>query len=97
MKVKRRIRNIESLLSQIKKLLEKIYWNCLMDIILFGSFTRNSARRGSDVDNTIILRGGVNKTKDIYKIYDVLYDLMLKTDELIFIYPLSEDDIEYSH
>jgi len=96
MKVKRTTREIEHLLPQIRRLLEKIYGDRLVDIILFGSFARNSAGKDSDIDIAVVLRGGVNKAKEIDKIGEVLYDLMLETNELISVYPLGQDEIRNS-
>lgn len=40
-----------------------------------------------------MLKGNVDKAKEIDKIYDVLYELILETGELISVYPLSEEEI----
>jgi len=40
-----------------------------------------------------VLKGNVDKAKEIDKIYDVLYELILETGELISVYPLSEKEI----
>ena len=93
---KRAIKDVESLLPKVRKLLEKIYGDRLVDIFLYGSFARNSAVKESDIDIAIVLKGEINKTKEIDRIYDVLYDLMLENDELISVYPLSEEEIENS-
>lgn len=94
MKLERGIKDVGSLLPRIKKLLEGIYGDRLSDIFLYGSFARNNAMKESDIDIAVVLKGEVNKAKEIDRIYDVLYDLMLETGELISVYPLSEEEIE---
>ncbi len=94
MKSPRGLKDVGSLLLKIKKLLERIYGDRIVDIFLYGSFARNNALQESDIDIAIVLKGEVNKVKEIDRIYDVLYDLMLKTDELISVYPISEEEIE---
>lgn len=96
MKVKRTIKNIKDLLPKIRELLERIYGDRLMEVFLYGSFARNKAMKESDIDIAVVIRGRVNKTKEIDKIYDVLYDLMLETGELISVNPLSDEEIKNS-
>jgi predicted nucleotidyltransferase len=97
MKSKRTKREIEPLLPQIRKILERIYRDRLVDIILYGSFARNRATTDSDIDIAVVLKGSVDAVKEIDRIYDELYDLMLETGELISVYPLSEEEIEGSN
>ncbi len=96
MKYKRATKDVQALLLGIRDLLERIYGDRLVDIFLYGSFARNNATKESDIDIAIVLKGEVNKAKEIDRMYDVLYDLMLETGELISLYPLSEDEIENS-
>jgi len=93
MKGNRMIKEIEHLLPQIRNILKKIYGDRLVDIILYGSFAKNNATKESDIDIAVVLKGRVNKSIEINKIYDILYDLMLETGELISIYPLSNEEI----
>jgi len=96
MKGNRMIKEIEHLLPQISNLLKKIYGDRLVGIILYGSFAKNNATKESDIDIAVVLKGRVNKSIEIDKIYDILYDLMLETGELISIYPLSDEEIRNS-
>lgn len=96
MEKKRTRREIKHLLPRIRKLLESIYGNRLVNVILYGSFARNEANKESDIDIAVVLKGPVDKSKEIDLIYDELYDLMLETCELISVFPLSEEEIENS-
>ncbi len=90
---KRTIKEIESLLPKIRQTLEKLYADRLVDVILYGSFARGSPDENSDVDIAVVLKGEVNKAKEIDRIGDAIYDLMLETGELISVYPLSEIEL----
>ena len=96
MKVNRTARDIEHLLPQIKTLLKELYGNRLVDGILFGSFARNKASEDSDIDIAVVLKGKVSKMREITKIGDALYELMLETGELISVHPVSEDELKNS-
>lgn len=96
MKTQRTTKEIEHLLLRMKKILKRIYGSRLVNVILYGSFARNKAQKESDIDIAVILKGRVNKSKEIDRIYDVLYALMLETGELISVYPLSDKEIDNS-
>lgn len=97
MEKKRTGREIKHILPRIRKLLESIYGNRLVNVILYGSFARNEATKKSDIDIAVVLKGPVDKSKEIDRIYDKLYDLMLETGELISVFPLSEEENENSN
>ncbi len=96
MRDKRVRRDIEGLLVKVRILLERIYGNRLVDIVLFGSFSRDRAREDSDIDIAVVLKGNVETIKEIGRISSAIYDLELETGELISIYPLSEEEIKDS-
>jgi len=96
MKSKRTIKEIKYLLPRIRNLLEEIYGERLVDIILYGSFAKNNATEDSDIDIAVVLKGKINRTKEIDRMSEALYDLMLETDELFSVYPVSEDELNDS-
>ena len=85
---------IEDLLPRIRKIIERIYGDRLVDVILYGSFARDTPTEDSDIDIAVLLKGRVDKTKEIDKICDALYDLELESGELISVNPLSEEEVE---
>jgi predicted nucleotidyltransferase len=95
-KSSRTIKEIEHLLPRIRDLLTKVYGDRLVDIILYGSFAKNNATKESDIDIAVVLKGRVDKVKEIDRMGEVLYALMLETDELISVYPISEDELNNS-
>lgn len=93
MKVKRSMRDIKSLLSEVKKVLNELYGERLVDIILYGSFARDEATQDSDIDIAVVLKGKVNKFKEIRRLTDATYGLMLEHGELVSFYPISIEEL----
>jgi predicted nucleotidyltransferase len=96
MQGKRTIKEIEQILPEVKKLLKQIYADRLVDAILYGSFVRNEATEDSDIDIAVILKGKVDKPKEIDRIYDQIYELVLESGELISIHPVSDEELKNS-
>ena len=78
MRDKRVRRDIEGLLAKVRILLERIYGNRLVDIVLFGSFSRDRAREDSDIDIAVVLKGNVETIKEIGRISSLLKELLEK-------------------
>lgn len=83
--------NIQNILKETKESLKKLYGSRLKDLILYGSFARGEEREGSDIDLMIIINGSINHFEEIKKIVDVTYDIGLKYNILLSVYPISED------
>jgi uncharacterized protein len=88
------MKKVNRVLPKIKELLEGVYGNRVIEIILYGSLARGTFNQDSDIDIALILKGKVNKAKEINRIYDVIYDLILETDEMISINPISEKEMQ---
>jgi predicted nucleotidyltransferase len=89
---KRIAKEIQHILPQVRKILETLYGDRLRGVVLYGSFARNTPSADSDIDVAVVLEGAVDKPKEIDRIYDTLYDLMLETGEVVSVYPLSEEE-----
>jgi len=94
MKVKRSTKEIKPILLEIKRKLSKIYADRLTKIILYGSFARDEATNESDIDVAVILKGKINKIKEIDKIHNIIYPLTIEYGELISVNPISEEEIK---
>lgn len=92
--VKRGLKDIEPAVRETKEILEKLYGDRLIDIVLYGSFVKEEADEDSDIDIAVIMKGEVDKGKEIDKICDAIYPIELKHDELISVNPISERDID---
>lgn len=91
---KRKLQEIKPLLPEVRKRLEKLYGDRLQSVILYGSFARNRADTDSDIDVAVVLKGKIQRVKELSKIGDALDDLMIETDELISVYPMTETELD---
>lgn len=90
MKNKRSIREIKPLLKDIKEALNKIYGDRLLEMILYGSFARDDATDDSDIDIAVLLKGDVDKFREIERMSTVIYQIVLEYGELVAFYPLQK-------
>jgi len=88
------MKKVNKVLPKIREIIERVYGDRVIEVILYGSLARGTFSKDSDIDIAIILKGKVNKSKEINKIYDVIYDLILETGEMISINPISEKEIQ---
>lgn len=64
-----RLKKVKEILPKVKEILSNIYGDRLLDVFLYGSFTRNSFTEESDIDIALVLKGEVNRIKEIKKLY----------------------------
>ena len=83
------------IIGEIKLILNRIYGDDLVKVVLYGSQARGEANSASDIDVAVILDKDFNKYEEIDIIVDHIYDISLQYDELISVLPLSVD--EYDH
>lgn len=85
------LKTIESVLSDVKENLKKIYGRRLKKIILYGSYARGEATEGSDIDIIILLEDMKNSLSERDKFFDAIWQLDLKYDTIISIFPFDEN------
>jgi predicted nucleotidyltransferase len=85
---------IKQVLQDLKQLLTAHYGPVLVDIILYGSWARGMATDESDIDVMVILRGEVLSFKEIDAISESVYEINLKYNVLISLFPMSESDFK---
>lgn len=83
---------IKQILQELKQLLASHYGPALVDIILYGSHARGMATEESDIDVMVILQGKVLPCKEIDVIAESVYEINLKYNVLISLFPISEAD-----
>ena len=91
-----RLEKVKNILQRVKEILSNMYGDRVVDIILYGSFAKDIFTEDSDIDIAVILKGKVNRIKEISRINDFLHDLVLETGELISVYPVPEEEYERS-
>ncbi|MBW8049913.1 MAG: HEPN domain-containing protein [Cytophagales bacterium] len=81
---------IEKILIDVKKAVTKLYGERLSKLILYGSQARGEATEYSDIDLLIVLKGRMNEKKETNR-RDIIYDLILKYNEEISGFVVSEN------
>lgn len=84
---------INIILNEVKRKISVLYGKRLRQIILYGSWARGDANDNSDIDLMIVLSGKVSPGKEIDRMIDIIYEIALKHDTLISIYPVSEKEL----
>ncbi len=82
---------IEPILKEFRKSIEKLYGKRLKNIILYGSYARKQPTVDSDIDLAIVLEGDVAACKEIDRMIDVITDINLSYGVLLSVYPVSEE------
>jgi uncharacterized protein len=85
-------KEIDYLIFEIKKNAQMMYGNDLLKVILYGSYARASYNENSDLDIAFLLKGEYKKVAELNKIYDLLYDLILKYKIHISVILLKEEE-----
>ena len=93
--MKRKIpKEIEPILKEVKKTLKNIYGDNLKKIILYGSYARGEAVDGSDIDLIILLDDMEEYIKEREKYFPAIYELDLKYDTVISIFPFKKEEYQ---
>jgi predicted nucleotidyltransferase len=83
---------IKSILSTFSKQLKEIYKDKLINIILFGSHAKGTAKEDSDIDVLILLKDQeINIGNEIERTSKITFNLSLKHDKIISRLFMSED------
>ncbi|GBF79989.1 nucleotidyltransferase domain-containing protein [Aphanothece sacrum] len=82
---------LNPLLQELHQVLNDLYCDRLVYIILYGSQARGTANQNSDIDIMVVLKGKISSYDEIKRMGEVTTELSLKYDELISIFPISEE------
>lgn len=74
---------ITALVKQIKQQLIALYGEKIEKVILYSSQARNEATKESDIDILVIVDESLNPSEVRRNLSDLLYDILLKNNELI--------------
>lgn len=82
---------------QFRTALQQLYGDRLQNVILYGSYARNTQTSTSDIDLAVVLNGEVSPAKEIDRMADIITDLNLEFAVLLSVYPVSVEDYQSRH
>jgi predicted nucleotidyltransferase len=86
---------LKVILTELRRHLEALYGERLLQVILFGSQARGDAEPGSDIDVLVVLKGSVNPGEEIKRTGKIVADLSLTLDEVISCVFMGEDRFKH--
>lgn len=81
---------IQRVVADFKREVREIYGDRLVKVILFGSWARDTATEGSDIDLLVVLEGEVMPGREIDRMIDCITDINLRHDTLVAVIPISK-------
>lgn len=85
---------IDALLQEARTELDRLYGDRLERVVLFGSYARDEAVEGSDIDLLLVLRGNVNPFEEIERTSDLGLQLLAHYHKLVSFLPVSVEKFE---
>ena len=85
-------RPIDPITKEFKRKVKRLYGARLKAVVLYGSWARNTANEGSDIDLLVVLAGRIRHPgREIDRMMDIIFDLGLKHDTLLSVVPVSHN------
>ncbi|MFQ6107215.1 MAG: nucleotidyltransferase domain-containing protein [Thermoplasmata archaeon] len=85
---------VSDVLSKLKAEVRELYGERLKALVLYGSWAKGDATEDSDIDMVVVLEGSVSPGREIERMIEAITDILLEHNELISVYPVSEEDYE---
>jgi len=95
-KIPRQAKKIFPVLLQFKDHLVKEYGERLEKVILYGSYARGTAQEDSDIDLLIVFSEMESAFKEIDRLTEIKYGLMLEYDILLSTNPVTRETLAHS-
>jgi predicted nucleotidyltransferase len=83
---------LDKMIAEFQQELRKLYGSQFKNLILYGSQARGNATEESDIDLMIVLTHLTSPGDEILRMGEITNKLNLKYDQLISIFPISEQD-----
>ena len=83
--------SIRPILAELRRGLEAIYGDRLVQLVLYGSQARGDAAPDSDIDLLVVLKGPVNSGEEISRCSQFRAALCLEHDVVVSCLHISED------
>lgn len=81
-----------AIICEFRQQLEKLYADRLIKLVLYGSQARGTAKEDSDIDIMVVLKSPVSSGDEVFYMGEIKNQINLKYDQLISVFPISEED-----
>jgi hypothetical protein len=85
---------VASALRELREQLDALYGSRLHAVVLYGSYARNEAHAGSDVDVMVVLEGDVDPYDEMKRMSNLGHEVSAKHDELVTLFPVARSRFE---
>ena len=91
-------KDLEEVLGRLARGLRDVYGVRYKGLVLYGSYARGEARRGSDVDLLVLLEGErgeedrVERTREVLRMEPVVWPLSLESGYVLSVLPVGVRD-----
>lgn len=80
---------IEPMVQEFKKVLQELYGDRLVDVVLYGSYARGDYDDESDIDLMVVLTDEVvNTYAELFQLSDFTMDFILRYGKAISVLPM---------
>ena len=88
--------DLQEILEQLDRGISDLYGERYQGMVLFGSYARGEADKGSDVDLLVLLEGEVESSwREYLKIEPIKWPLSLESGYVLSVFPVNVE--EYRH
>ena len=74
---------VDTILAELRRRFQDLYGDRLVKMVLYGSQARGDARRDSDIDVLVVLKGPVRAYTEIERTGNIVADLSLASGQVI--------------
>jgi predicted nucleotidyltransferase len=84
--------DLEAVLGRLERGLEGLYGARYRGLVLYGSYARGEAHDESDVDLLLLLRGPVDRAREVLRVEDVKWPLSLESGYVLSVLPVGVEE-----
>ena len=87
---------LRTILAELRRRFEDLYGDRLVKMVLYGSQARGDARRSSDIDVMVVLKGPVVPSQEIHRTGGIVSEVCLEFDAVVQCHFVDQKRFEHS-
>ena len=84
--------SVKPILQELRREVQDIYGRAFRQMILYGSFARDDAEQGSDVDVLLVLSDIPDPLAELERLSEVIWRLALRYGVVLSVVPVDESE-----